>query len=106
MGTVKREDIFTLGKLWGNNHTPERVQLGLEKSLKDLQLDYMDLFLIHHPVEFKPEMIPFPQMKMGGKWFFITQISERTWKAMEALQRRRPRPIHRESPILTTGNWS
>ncbi|CAJ0955626.1 unnamed protein product, partial [Ranitomeya imitator] len=32
--------------LWCNNHTPERVRLGLEKSLKDLQLDYMDLFLI------------------------------------------------------------
>ncbi|XP_077119118.1 aldo-keto reductase family 1 member C1-like [Ranitomeya variabilis] len=52
-GTVKREDIFYTGKLWGNNHTPERVRLGLEKSLKDLQLDYMDLVLIHTPVEFK-----------------------------------------------------
>ncbi|XP_069619237.1 aldo-keto reductase family 1 member C1-like isoform X5 [Ranitomeya imitator] len=82
-GTVKREDIFYTGKLWCNNHTPERVRLGLEKSLKDLQLDYMDLFLIHHPVEFKPGDDPFPTDENGKVVFHNTDIRE-TWKAMEA----------------------
>ncbi|CAJ0922411.1 unnamed protein product [Ranitomeya imitator] len=82
-GTVKREDIFYTGKLWGNNHTLERVRLGLEKSLKDLQLDYMDLFLIHHPVEFKPGDDPSPTDENGKLVFHNTDIRE-TWKAMEA----------------------
>ncbi|XP_069619234.1 aldo-keto reductase family 1 member C1-like isoform X2 [Ranitomeya imitator] len=83
-GTVKREDIFYTGKqLWNNNHTPERVRLGLEKSLKDLQLDYMDLFLIHTPVEFKPGDDLFPRDENGKLVFHNTDIRE-TWKAMEA----------------------
>ncbi|XP_073424196.1 aldo-keto reductase family 1 member C1-like [Dendrobates tinctorius] len=82
-GTVKREDIFYTGKLWGNNHTPERVRLGLEKSLKDLQLDYMDLFLIHTPVEFKPGDNLYPTDENGKFIFHNTDIRE-TWKAMEA----------------------
>ncbi|CAJ0962560.1 unnamed protein product [Ranitomeya imitator] len=57
--------FFTLGSFGAITHTPERVQLGLEKSLKDLQLDYMDLFLIHHPVEFKPGDDPFPTDENG-----------------------------------------
>ncbi|XP_069619260.1 aldo-keto reductase family 1 member C1-like isoform X2 [Ranitomeya imitator] len=82
-GTVKREDIFYTGKLSGNNHTPERVRLGLEKSLKDLQLDYMDLFLIHTPVEFKPGDDPHPTDENGKLVFHNTDIRE-TWKTMEA----------------------
>ncbi|XP_073423580.1 aldo-keto reductase family 1 member C1-like [Dendrobates tinctorius] len=82
-GTVKREDMFYTGKLWNNNHTPERVRLGLEKSLKDLQLDYMDLFLIHTPVEFKPGDDLFPKDENGKLVFHNTDIRE-TWKAMEA----------------------
>ncbi|CAJ0955933.1 unnamed protein product, partial [Ranitomeya imitator] len=82
-GTVKREDIFYTGKLSGNNHTPERVRLGLEKSLKDLQLDYMDLFLIHTPVEFKPGDDLYPTDENGKLVFHNTDIRE-TWKAMEA----------------------
>ncbi|XP_077122958.1 aldo-keto reductase family 1 member C1-like [Ranitomeya variabilis] len=82
-GTVKREDIFYTGKLSSNNQTPERVRPALVKSLKDLQLDYMDLFLIHSPVEFKPGDDPFPTDENGKFIFHNTDIRE-TWKAMEA----------------------
>ncbi|XP_063786140.1 prostaglandin-E(2) 9-reductase-like [Pseudophryne corroboree] len=54
-GTVKRGDIFYTGKLWGNNHTPDRVRPALENTLKDLQLDYIDLFIIHTPMDLKVE---------------------------------------------------
>ncbi|XP_069619226.1 aldo-keto reductase family 1 member C1-like isoform X8 [Ranitomeya imitator] len=82
-GTVKREDIFYTGKLSSNNQTPERVRPALEKSLKDLQLDYMDLFLIHSPVEFKPgdDLIPLDE---NGKFIFHNTDIRETWKAMEA----------------------
>ncbi|CAJ0956596.1 unnamed protein product [Ranitomeya imitator] len=82
-GTVKREDIFYTGKLSNNNQTPERVRPALERSLKDLQLDYMDLFLIHSPVEFKPGDDLFP-MDENGKFIFHNTDIRETWKAMEA----------------------
>ncbi|KAG8534808.1 hypothetical protein GDO81_018487, partial [Engystomops pustulosus] len=52
-GTVRREDLFYTGKLWSTFHTPDLVRPALEKSLKDVQLDYLNLFLIHVPVDFK-----------------------------------------------------
>ncbi|XP_040201571.1 aldo-keto reductase family 1 member C1-like isoform X2 [Rana temporaria] len=82
-GTVKREDIFYTGKLWNNNHAPERVRPALEKSLKDLGLDYMDLFIIHTPVEFKPGDDPYPKDENGKFIFHNTDIRD-TWKALEA----------------------
>ncbi|KAI4575502.1 hypothetical protein MJG53_011705 [Ovis ammon polii x Ovis aries] len=49
-GTVKREDIFYTSKVWSTSLRPELVRPALEKSLKDLQLDYVDLYIIHQPV--------------------------------------------------------
>lgn len=49
-GLIKREDLFITSKLWNSYHyNPE---LGLRTSLKDLQLDYLDLYLVHWPVTF------------------------------------------------------
>jgi len=41
---VKREDVFVVSKVWATYNT--RVELGLDKSLKSLGLDYVDLFLV------------------------------------------------------------
>ncbi|KAM3926892.1 aldo-keto reductase family 1 member C1-like [Leptodactylus fuscus] len=81
-GTVKREDIFHTGKLWNNSHSPERVRPALERSLRDLQLDYLDLFLIHTPLECKPGDDLFPIDENGKTIYHHTDIRE-TWKAME-----------------------
>ncbi|KAF4023318.1 hypothetical protein G4228_015609, partial [Cervus hanglu yarkandensis] len=52
-GTVKREDIFYTSKLWCTFLRPELVRPALEKSLKTLQLDYVDLYIIHFPLAVK-----------------------------------------------------
>ncbi|XP_062067415.1 prostaglandin-E(2) 9-reductase isoform X2 [Lepus europaeus] len=52
-GTVKREDIFYTSKLWCTFHRPELVRPSLEDSLKKLQLDYVDLYIIHFPTALK-----------------------------------------------------
>ena len=48
-GVVKREDLFIQAKLWNSNHRPEHVKPDLLKTLEDLQLDYIDSFVIHWP---------------------------------------------------------
>ncbi|XP_040201564.1 aldo-keto reductase family 1 member C3-like isoform X2 [Rana temporaria] len=81
-GTLKREDIFYTGKLWLTDQAPERVRPAIERSLRDLQLDYMDLFLIHNPMELKPGDDPNPIDENGKVIYHNTDIRD-TWKVME-----------------------
>ncbi|XP_075458656.1 aldo-keto reductase family 1 member C1-like isoform X1 [Ascaphus truei] len=82
-GTVKREDLFCSGKLWATFHAPDMVRPALERSLQDLQLEYMDLFIIQSPIELKPGEDLFPVDENGSSIYHNTDICD-TWEAMEA----------------------
>ncbi|XP_050667559.1 aldo-keto reductase AKR2E4-like isoform X2 [Leptidea sinapis] len=49
-GLVTRKDLFITTKLWNDHHAENKVIIGLKDSLGKLQLDYLDLYLVHWPV--------------------------------------------------------
>ncbi|XP_052506556.1 dihydrodiol dehydrogenase 3-like [Budorcas taxicolor] len=81
-GTVKREDIFYTSKVWSTSLRPELVRPALEKSLKDLQLDYVDLYIIHQPVALMPGEAIFPTDENGKPIFDSVDLCH-TWEALE-----------------------
>ena len=48
-GGIPREELWVTSKLWNDKHAPADVASSFEKSLRDLRLDYLDLYLIHWP---------------------------------------------------------
>ncbi|XP_044748308.1 aldo-keto reductase family 1 member B1-like [Coccinella septempunctata] len=83
-GIVKREDLFITSKLWCNYHEKEKVVPMLRDSLKNLKLEYLDLYLIHWPFGFKEEAGPWPT-EGGPDAYSDVDITE-TWTGLEEAQ--------------------
>lgn len=83
-GVVKRDDLFVTTKLWSTHHSPSLVKRALEDSLKKLQLQYVDMFLVHWPHSLKPGDFHevFPKDKDGKVPFGSENLLE-TYKAVE-----------------------
>ncbi len=84
-GGLKREEMWVTSKLWNNMHGAGDVRRSCEQSLADLQLDYLDLYLVHWP---------FPNFHAPGCTVesrspdakpYIHESFMQTWRQMEAL---------------------
>jgi D-xylose reductase len=89
----RREELWVTSKLWNTYHARQHVRPAVERSLRDLQLDYLDLYLIHFPIA--QEYVPF-DVRYPAEWFYDPQAPDprirfaqvplsETWMAMEEL---------------------
>jgi len=92
-GLCTREELWVTSKLWNTFHAKEHVELALQKTLSDLQLEYLDLYLIHFPIaqpfipietRYPPEWITDPSSKQPKMERAAVPLSE-TWAAMESV---------------------
>lgn len=92
-GFCRRDDLWITSKLWNTYHRPEHVRKAAEKSLRDLQVDSLDLYLIHFPIALK--YVPIEARYPPG-WFYDPEAEQpsmvpdsvpvaETWGAMEEL---------------------
>ena len=92
-GLCTREELWVVSKLWNTNHAPDNVEPALSRTLKDLQLDYLDLYLIHFPIAlaYIPQSTRYP-----AGWAYDPDATtptakfepvplHHTWAAMESL---------------------
>ncbi|XP_077266746.1 aldo-keto reductase 1B-like [Temnothorax americanus] len=83
-GVVKREDLFVTSKLWNTFHSPNLVEPAIKRTLADLGLDYVDLYLIHWPFGYKEGGELFPTNPDGTTAFSDVDYLD-TWKSMEGV---------------------
>lgn len=89
-----REDIFVTSKLWNTFHRKEHVREGLMKTLTDLGLKYVDLYLIHFPsislkyvpisARYPPEWVHDPSVANPKMELDFVSVQE-TWTVLEDL---------------------
>ena len=86
--SVKRSDLFITTKVWSHLYEPDEVKWSLENSLEKLQMDYVDLFLLHWPMAAEKDQKNMPKLGADGKYVIkkgLTENPEPTWRAMEEL---------------------
>lgn len=94
-GLCRRDDLWVTSKLWNTYHEPKHVRAACERSLRDLGLEVLDLYLVHFPISLAYVS---PDVRYPPGWFFDPQAVRpamqssnvpyiETWRAMEDLQR-------------------
>jgi len=84
-GLVKRDELWITSKLWSNSHGKGNVIAALKTSLSNLQLNYLDLYLVHWPVAFKAHVI-FPEKASDMIDLKDIPVSD-TWRGMEEVNK-------------------
>lgn len=92
-GLCTREELWVTSKLWNTYHREEHVRPAIEKSLDDLGLAYLDLYLVHFPIalsyvdfndRYPPEWLFDPESESPAMKADAVPLAE-TWYAMEEL---------------------
>ncbi|RLN35089.1 aldose reductase [Panicum miliaceum] len=78
-----REEVFVTSKLWCTQCHPDLVVPSLRETLQNLQMEYLDLYLIHQPICQKPGPPVFPAKREDARPFDFKGV----WQAMEECQR-------------------
>lgn len=80
-GEVTREELWITSKLWNNSHGKNNVIPALKRTLADLQLDHLDLYLIHWPIPLKENLL-FP--RSADDFYSLDEKPiANTWEGME-----------------------
>lgn len=84
-GGVRRNELWITSKLWNDKHSESDVILSCEKSLADLQLEYLDLYLVHWPFpNFHPPGCDVTSRSAGARAYIHGEFMK-TWRQMEKL---------------------
>lgn len=84
---IGRSDLWITSKVWNDSHGRKRVKESVKRSLKDLQLDYLDLYLVHWPFpNYHPPMCDVSSRSPDARPYSHEEYME-TWSAMEDLVR-------------------
>jgi alcohol dehydrogenase (NADP+) len=82
---IKREELWVTSKLWNDKHAADDVIASCRKSLADLRLDYLDLFLVHWPFpNYHPPGCDVTSRSPDAKPYIHASYMK-TWRAMEDL---------------------
>jgi diketogulonate reductase-like aldo/keto reductase len=88
-GGIQREDLWVTSKLWNDMHGGDDPIVSCEKSLADLRLDYLDLFLVHWPFpNYHPPGCDVASRSPEAKPY-IHENYMKTWRKMEELVERK-----------------
>ena len=84
-GGVKREELWVTSKLWNDKHGEGDVAASCKQSLADLQLDYLDLYMVHWPFpNYHPPHCDVTSRSPNSKPY-IHENFMKTWRQMEEL---------------------
>ena len=79
-GVVTRGDLWITTKLWNDCHRAEHVEKALQQQLKNLQLEYVDLYLIHWPVAHQYQVV---RPESADQFLSLDEVPlTETWSAM------------------------
>src|SRR3954469_4573424 len=69
----RRDELWVTSKLWNTYHARQHVRPAVERTLRDLQLDYLDLYLVHFPIA--QEFVPF-DVRYPPEWIHDPNAAE------------------------------
>jgi len=84
-GEVTRDELFITSKLWNDEHAPDDVLPALKTTLNNLQLEYLDLYLIHWPVatikgidfaDTVDQMISLDNLPLSSTWSIMEKAAQ------------------------------